>query len=291
MKMFSIALAASLAASPAMSAHASAGPGSIGTNSLPDAPGAEAVAAAHARPGRLGLARDTHLYLVTEPFSAIAVSFTTGLAGLGFQVATPLAAKINLRGGVSFLSVSPAFTSHGTQIIGQVAFRTVNAAVDLYPYRNSFHFSPGITVYNGNRINVVANIPPGQSFTFDDTTYTSSTYDPVHGSFSMSMGHKVAPSFTVGWGNMLRRDTHWSIPTEFGVQYIGTPGAKLFITGTSCDPVNGCTQLQTDPDTQQSIAQEQASLNKDLSLLRLYPIMSVGLSYRFGHNKEMSPWR
>jgi hypothetical protein len=261
------------------------------SSAFPDAPDADATAGSKAGEIRFGLARNSHLRLHTDAFSAIAVGVTTGIEGIGFQVATPLATKINLRGGVSFLNFNPTFTALDTQINGVIKFRTVNAGIDFYPYRNSFHITPGFTFYNGNHVAANVNMVGGQTFDIADTTYTSSPTDPVTGTFDMYLGRKFAPSITVGFGNMLRRDSHWSIPTEIGIEYIGAPTATLNIRGTACSPVDGCTQVQTDASTQANIVQEQNDLNKDISLLRFYPILSVGVSYRFGHNKQMSLWR
>jgi hypothetical protein len=261
------------------------------SSSLPEAPSAAMAFAAGLSKNGMSLGQDTGLLLRTDPFSTVALSVTMGVAGFGFQIATPLATKINLRGGASFFNYNPQVTEDGIPIDGAIRFRSVNAGVDLFFYRNTFHITPGVTMYNGNKANATANIAGGSSFTINDTDYVSSVTNPVHGTFDVNLGHKFAPSLTMGFGNMLRRDSHWSVPTEFGVEYIGQPKFTLNMTGTVCDVADGCTPILSDPGTVANLQQEQATINKDIAPLRFYPIASIGLSYRFGRNLKSSVWR
>jgi hypothetical protein len=259
------------------------------SSALPDAPDAPLMEAAASSKIRNSLR--TTLRLNTRPFSSFAVAFTTGLGGLGVDVATPLATKINLRASASFLNYSPTVTASGIPVDAAIELRSVGAGVELFPYHNSFHITPGVTLFNGSHVAAVANITGGSTFTIDDTDYVSSPADPVHGTFDLSMGRKVAPSLTVGFGNMLRRDSHWSVPVEVGFQYIGQPKLTLAMTGSVCDSGgNGCDTIANDPDAMQNLASEQTKINNEISPLRFYPILKVGLSYRFGRNVKREYW-
>jgi hypothetical protein len=259
------------------------------SSSLPDAPDSEAIEEAVRTESRNALR--TNLRLETKPFSAFAIGFTASIGGLGIDVATPLGSKVNLRASASYLNYSPLITEDGIPIDAAVRLRTICVGVDLFPYHNTFHITPGITMYNGNHMGAVTNIAGGAMFSVNDTTYESAPGDPVHGTFDVYLGHKVAPSFTVGFGNMLRRDSHWSVPVDFGFQYIGTPKFTLIMNGSVCTPQDGCTRIQDDPDTLANLAQEQATVNREISILRFYPILKVGLSYRFGRNAKLEYWR
>ncbi len=258
---------------------------------LPDAPDAYLNAAKRSSQAGFTYGPNTRLQLRTRPFSSLAIGLTGGIAGIGVQVATPLATKINLRGGFSFLNYNPTIVEDGIPIDGAIKFRSAFAGVDLYPFRNTFHITPGMTLFNGNKALATTNIAGGSNFEINDTNYTSDLTDPVHGVFDMTFGRRYAPSLTVGFGNMLRRDSHWSIPVDFGFQYIGTPKFTLSMQGTVCDPTDGCNTIASDPDTQSNLAQEQTQINHDIAPLKFYPILSIGVAYRFGHNVKMSLWR
>ena len=267
------------------------GSGTSSSSSLPDAPEPNSGVESSLNSVRNSRGAKTHLSLRTAPFSAFAIGFSTGIDGLGVEVAMPLATRISLRGSASFLNYHPAITEDGIPIQGALKFRTLGAGVDIFPYHNSFHVTPGFVFYNGNQAGATAFIAPGSTFTINDTDYVSSPADPVRGVFTMDFGHRFAPSLTMGFGDMLRRDSHWSVPVDFGFEYIGTPKFTMNMVGTVCDVADGCTPIQSDPDTLSNLQQEQATINKDISPLRFYPILKVGLSYRFGHNVELNNWR
>jgi hypothetical protein len=270
-------------------------PDTVGSSSsadgLPDAPSPSLAASLFNGGSTRGLGPNTKLRLKTDPFSAIAIGFTTGVAGFGVDVATPLATKLNLRGSFSFLNYNPRVTEQGFPIDGTIKLRTINAGVEIFPYRGSFHITPGVTMYNGNQAHATTRIPGGQTFTINDTDYVSDPADPVHGTFNVNLGHKLAPSLTMGFGNMLRRDSHWSVPVDIGFEYIGRPRFALNMQGSVCDPTDGCTPVQQDPSTVANLQQQQLDINNDIAPLRFYPIVKVGLSYRFGRIHEMSNWR
>jgi hypothetical protein len=209
-----------------------------------------------------------------------------GVGGIGFDVATPLAPKLNLRGGASFFSYTVNNLSEdGFNIDGTLTFRSVNASLDWYPFRNGFRISPGVTVYNGNRFSGNAFVPAGDTITLNDTDYTSSPTDPLVATFSNQnnrFGNAVAPSITTGWGNIVprARGSHWSVPFEIGFQYISPPKVLLNLTGTACSS-DGCGNVQTDPTTQANVQAQQNIINNDIYELRFYPIVSIGVGYKF----------
>ncbi len=252
---------------------------SSGSAELPDAPSAEGrVDAGYAMGktpgGQVGV----------RPFSALGVAVKFGSGGVGFDLATPLASRLNLRAGATFFSYSPSITVDNIAVNGTLTLKTVGASLDIFPFGNTFRVSPGLTMYNGNHLSANAVVAGGQTFTLGDATYTSNPTNPVGGTFDMAFGNKVAPSFTIGTGNMIphKSGQHWSVPFEIGFEYIGTPLITLNLTGSACDVQYGCQPVATTPQIQANVAQEQTNLNNDISALKVYPILSVGVSYKFG---------
>jgi len=220
-----------------------------------------------------------------RPFSTVAVAVKFGVAGIGFDVATPLAQHFNLRVGGSLFSYSGNFNNDGIDIDGDLKFRSGTASLDWYPFHGGFRISPGLTFYNGNNLNATTFVPPGQSFSLGDANYYSSTTDPVNGTASFYFGKRVDPSITVGFGNMIPRSGHHvSFPFEIGFQYIGVPTLTLNLQGSACIYANipaSCAPVQSDPSTEANLRQEEADINSDIRPLRFYPIVSQGVSVRF----------
>ena len=221
------------------------------------------------------------------PFSSLAVQVKVGLAGIGVDFATPVANKLNLRVGVSAFAYNPNLVIDGENIIGDIHFSSISESFDFFPFGNGFRISPGVTFYNGNYIHAIASVPGGQTFTLNDVQYISSPSDPIHGTFNLSFGNQLAPTLTIGSGNMIsRKGGHWSVPFEIGAEYLGRqPRIALSLGGTACvgnTSAANCSTVASDPTTQQNVVAEQADLNGDIPrYLRFYPIISVGVGYRF----------
>ncbi len=291
MKIFPKVLAAVALAAASATCHA----GSVGdepvksaATTLPDAPDA----AQNPLPGRGRGFGDAPLRVGVEPFSAIAIQIKVGLGGFGIDIATPVASRLNLRGGATFLSYNPNLTIDGETINGAIKLQSVSENFDFFPFGNRFRISPGVVFYNGNHISATTSVPGGQTFTLNDVAYISSPSDPIRGTFGLSFGNQLAPSLTMGFGNMIPRNGgHWSIPFEIGAEYIGKkPVIALSLAGTACQmstaPAN-CSSVASDPTTQQNVVAEQSDLNGDIpAALRFFPIVSIGVSYRFNLMRE-----
>jgi hypothetical protein len=143
----------------------------------------------------------------TPPFSRLGIGVKLSLLGVGVEAATPLSVRSNLRAGFNLFSYDRGFNEDGIAYAGQLRFRSVEAHYDWFPFRGNFHVSPGVLVYNGNQMTANAAVPGGNTFTLNNTSYTSDPADPVTGSGKVDF-IKAGPMFTVGWGN-LGDDAHW----------------------------------------------------------------------------------
>ena len=225
-----------------------------------------------------------------RPFYGLAIGVRVGTTGVGLDLATPLSKRLNLRAGGSFLSIDPHFVEDGMDVIGDIQLRSGFVAMDVFPFHGGFHISPGYTLYNGDRLSGKATVPGGQDFDLGDGTYTSDTTDPVHGTFDLSSGGKSAPRLTLGWGNMIpRTDRHWSFLLEIGAEYVGKPPqVTLTLAGTVCQGPGFCQSISQNPTAAQNVTIEQNQINSEIpSWLRFFPLVSTGVSYRFGHGSAV----
>ncbi len=216
-------------------------------------------------------------------FSSFAVAAKISNDGAGIDLATPLAERVNLRVGAGFLSAGTSLDEDGMHVDGTFVLQGVTAAVDLYPFHHSsFHISPGVNFHNDTHVSAQLSVPSGGRFSLGDEDYTSSPVDPIHGTAHFRFGNRVAPRFTVGFGNMLPHGgKHWSVPFEIGFQYVSTPTVHLDLAGSACSS-DGCGTIVGDPN----ILAEQKDLENDLSALRVFPVVSLGVSYRFGNGSR-----
>lgn len=213
---------------------------------------------------------------------AVGVAVKASTLGIGVDAAVRVHSKVNVRGGFNFLSVSHDFDDTDNSIVyaGNLKLRSVAATVDYFPFGGGFHISPTFVLNNSNKVTLTSLIPAGKTIDIDDTEYRSSASDPIKVSGEVSFKN-ARPGILLGFGNIAggRRVT---VPFEFGVIFASAPVGKLSFTGSACQS-NGsnCRNIATDPTIQNDVRNAELELNDSIKLLRFYPVLSLGLSFRF----------
>jgi hypothetical protein len=220
-----------------------------------------------------------------RPFSGLGLATRVGFAGTGFDVATPLATRFNLRAGTDFFNYATTFQEEGANVGINLRLRSGHAALDWFPFGGHFRLSPQLVFGNNNRILATAIIPSGSIVTLNGKDYISSYTDPLHGSGRIDF-RKVSPGLSLGFGNFIPRDrSHFSIPVEVGFYYVGQPHLQIAFIGSACDPNYpasvGCESVDQDSGFQQNLAAFKARNDNNLSYASFFPIFSVGFGYRF----------
>jgi hypothetical protein len=212
----------------------------------------------------------------------IGVGAKISLLGIGGEAAVLVSKRINVRGGFNFFNYSRGFTKDGIDYGAELAFRSGEAHLDLFPFAGSLHLSPGLLFYNDNHIAATAAVGANQQFTLGGVSYTSSAANPVNGTARVGF-NKVAPTFLIGFGNLIPRNRRrFSFTTEIGVAYTGAPKASLNLQGIACtNPVVICVNAGTDPTVQANVQSEVAKVNKDMSAFKIYPLASFGFGVNF----------
>jgi hypothetical protein len=221
----------------------------------------------------------------TRPFSAVGIDLHLGLTGVGFDIATPLARKFNLRAGADFFSYGTSFQEEGANVTADLRLRSGHASLDWFPFGGRFRVSPLVVFGNNTGIQATALIPSGSTVTLNGQDYISSLTDPLHGSGSVDF-RKVAPGLSLGFGNILpRTKSHFSVPVEIGFYYVGQPRLKVAFTGSACDPSQpadiGCEPVNQDAGFQHDLQAFIDRNNNNLSYASFLPILSVGFGYKF----------
>jgi hypothetical protein len=235
------------------------------------------------------------------PFSTVGIGFRASDLGLGAEVATPIVNKLNLRAGFNLFNYSASISENQVNYNGTLQLRSVETHVDWFPFGGSFHLSPGVMLYNGNKLNAsITETVHSQPFTWNGDTYTPSSQ--VTGSANLSL-NSVAPTLMFGFGNLVprKRSKHFSVSVEAGVAFQGSPKIGLGLTQgaltlqnssgtTTTFNVNGLTSsgspltgaaLTAYNTLQNDVKVEQTKLQNDATPFKYYPIISLGFGYRF----------
>jgi hypothetical protein len=203
--------------------------------------------------------------------------------GAGAEAAVRLTHRTNVRAGFNMIDYSRGFNKDGVAYNGQLSFKTLEAHYDIFPWAKSFHVSPGVLVYAGDPITATAAVPANQTFTLGGVNYSSDPANPVTGRGKIDF-NRAAPMITAGWGNLISRQEgkHFSVPVELGVAFQGSPRASLGLAGSVCDSTGfNCRAIASDPTVQANVVSEQGKIDNSMSFFKAYPIISVGLGYKF----------
>lgn len=254
------------------------------------APSLPAIASSSATPAPAPAAFVTlppsaiHTQQTVRPFSQLGVATQIGLTGPGFDLATPLSRRLNLRAGLNSFSFSANFHEQGANVAIGLRLLSAHAALDWFPFNGRFRVSPLLVFANNNRVLATATIPSGSTITLNGQDYSSSSTDPLRGYGRIGF-RKLAPGLSIGFGNMLpRKRSRFSIPFELGFYYVGQPTLQVGFAGSACDPslpANiGCQSVTVDPTFQKNLNAFIARNNHNLRYASFFPILSIGFAYR-----------
>lgn len=199
------------------------------------------------------------------------VTGAIGTTGIGFYTTIPLRPNLNARLGTGYLGYTYSGRTRDMEYDLKLTANTYDALLDWYPSRESaFRLTAGLA-YNGNKIDVDARPNASGSYTIQGHTYDAASVGKVDGKVDFN---KVAPYLGIGWGRSAGKEKGWSFSTDVGVLLQGSPRTSLRSSGCSA-PEAVCREFAND------VARENAALRDEVSKFKVYPVLRVGISYKF----------
>jgi hypothetical protein len=201
----------------------------------------------------------------------IGVAGEVGTTGFGFHATIPLTPNLNARLGLGYLGYSYSGRTSDMDYDLNLKAKTYDALLDWYPQKDSsFRITTGLA-YNGNRIDVQGRSNASGRYTIQGNTYDATSFGKVTGKVDFN---KVAPYLGIGWGRPSQKDKGWSFATDIGVLFQGSPKTTLTNSGCTASAAM-CNQFAND------VAKENAALRDEVGKLKLYPVLRVGINYKF----------
>lgn len=202
------------------------------------------------------------------------VGITAGLTtGTGIEVSKPLNNYLSVRADIYVLgSLSFEQTLEGNDYTFVYTPETNSLLVDIHPFKGVFYMTAGLVQQNINA-KTTGQVIVG-NYTFNDKSYEASILDEFTG--TVGFNNSIAPYLGIGWSNRSRSTSGFAVSFEMGVIDVGTGKAELSIVcGNVLIDLGECSQLEAD------VAAEEAEINKVLNRKLFYPVLKLGLSYRF----------
>jgi hypothetical protein len=202
--------------------------------------------------------------------AATGMTVSLGTTGAGLHISMPASPQTNFRFGVNGLSNSQNGNTDDVDYDFKLKLSTVDALVDYFPMGGAFRLSGGIS-YNGNQIDVTGRPAAGGTYTLNDHVYPASAVGTLNGQVTF---RKVAPYLGIGWGNAVATEKGWGLSSDIGVLLQGAPQTALSNHGCTA-PAAACAQIATD------VAAENRALADETSEFKAYPVVRIGVSYKF----------
>jgi hypothetical protein len=219
-----------------------------------------------------------------------------GTLGVGIQGAVAVANRVNVRGGFNVFNYDHNFDQSGQTVAGSLKLQSVEANLDLL-IGGGFRFSPGVLLYNNNHVDGTITVASGTQFSIGGQNYTSgdirtNNSNPITGTASMTF-NKFSPMLAIGFGQLVPRSgRHFSVQFDLGVVFEDAPTVTLDYGGTGCiSPIPPgasaaqlaqlCQPIKSQLNITTQIASEQQKFSDAVSILKYYPILSLGFGWRF----------
>ncbi len=183
-----------------------------------------------------------------------------GTLGLGVEGTFGLSQRVNLRVGVNDYSYSMDETASGIRYDAELDLSSGALLLDWHPFAGTFRLSAGL-MHNKNALHLKAT--PTTNQTIGGNTYTPAQIGTLTGDVTFK---KSAPYAGIGWGNAASPG-RFGLSFEIGALFQGKPDVTLRASSGLVSQVD--------------LGAEEQQAEADLADFDVYPVISLGLSFRF----------
>ncbi|HEY3171481.1 MAG TPA: hypothetical protein VGK86_02795 [Thermoanaerobaculia bacterium] len=201
------------------------------------------------------------------PAQGVALAPKVGTTGIGADLTIGLARFLNLRVGAQSYTRRETRREREIEYDADLKLLSGEILLDLHPGGRGFRISGGAIV-NGNEVTAISS---------EDAVYTINGVQYPVGLVGRLRGrvdtNDVAPYLGIGWGNAVAPGGRWRFALDAGAFYQGKP--KVSLTAEPLIPA------LVPPRFAQDLEAERRKVEDDLDSYRFYPVLSLGVSYRF----------
>lgn len=213
---------------------------------------------------------------VAGEFGAAARASTLGLGG---EIDYAINDRWNLRAMGHGGSYSDDYTDSGITYDATLHLANAGMVMDYRPFAGSFRLTGG-AYWNGIDADGVAS-GEDEALDIGDRTYVDADGD-AHVYADGDFDNSVAPYLGFGWGDRHSQQPGLMLSVDLGVMFAGTPEVDLTADGDATDTATGLVvDLATNPVAQRELQQEEDDINDDIDDYSFYPVLSLGIGYRF----------
>lgn len=211
-------------------------------------------------------------FAAADANAAVGLGLRGGSLGYGIDFDIGLTQRINLRVGYNGFNYDYTVNNTDVRYDGTLKISSASGFLDWHAFGGGFRFTLG-AVGSGPKIDVVGT-PTGGTYQIGNGVYSAAEVGSLNG--EIKIGNSVAPYIGLGFGNVVSPKHRVTFLFDFGAIYGGTPSVNLTaVCGAAINGTPACTQLQNDTQV------EIQKLKNDVSAVKWYPVVSLGLGIRF----------
>lgn len=195
----------------------------------------------------------------------LAISGKAGTLGFGGELTTAVTSNVNARVGLNTLDFDYDDEFDNVEYDVGLDFTSFSALVDWHVFNDSFRITAGLLSLDHE---LALDATPSTSQDIGGATYTPAEIGTLSGDVEID---GVAPYIGIGWGDPMDPDKRWGFYIDLGVAFTESPDVSLAASGT----------LASDPTFQANLARERQEIEDDLEPFKFYPVLSLGLYFRF----------
>jgi len=188
-----------------------------------------------------------------------------GTLGLGVDASYKVNDSLALRGGPNVLQFDHSDTIDGIDYDAEVDFLNVGALVDWHPFKSGFRVTGG-AFFGGNSVDLVAT--PIGPVTVGNTTFSAADVGRIDSEIEWN---DVSPYLGIGYSNAFHSESNWRFSVDLGAKYNGEADVSYTTNGL----------LAGNPAFEAEAERERQNIIDELDDYQFYPVLMVGLSYRF----------
>jgi hypothetical protein len=193
-----------------------------------------------------------------------------GTLGLGLELGLKVHPAFKVRGGMNYLNFDFETTISQIDYTFEPSFSTVSLLADWHPLGNAFRLTAGM-YWNTHSMDIQGTYR--KDLLPQPLLRYSSLRDQARVKGTVEFA-RVAPYLGLGWSSNQYSDSAWGLHLDLGLMFQGSPEVtELFVE----DPWG----LGRHPVATGFLAEEKQAIQKELDNYEYYPVVSLGLSYRF----------
>lgn len=198
----------------------------------------------------------------------VALGLKVGTLGVGVELTMEAVENVNVRFGGNYFKVSREIDVEDNAYDMDLKLNSYTALADWYVTDSSFRITGGAFI---NENGLTGSSLASNTYDIGGNTYTNAEVGVLTADADFKT---IAPYLGIGWGNPLSDDSDWSFMVDLGVVFAGKPRLDIATTGGTLS--NNAILLADIEEAEQDFRDSD-----EIGYLKYYPVISVGLNYRF----------